>query len=187
MDIQVRRRWDGSENILLIGPGGAGKSSLAIELTPLMDGRCVDLDLEFSRRFGDIGAYIHEKGYGRYKSANAALAAELIDETARLKIFALSSGFLTSDNPPSVLQANQSLVASGYAICILPSRDLECAVNVIVERQMTRPFARGRAAEEATIRRRHPEYAGLGDLILFSIAPTLAIAQAVARHLRTDL
>lgn len=183
IEMDERAAWNAATTVLLIGPGGAGKSSLGIELAPLLGRRLVDLDIEFQRRIGNISSYIRDEGYERYKLANSQLASDVADDSIMPTVLVTSSGFLTPDNPKLALEANQRLVAACYSICLLPSRDLAQAVSVIVERQLTRPFARDRAREEETIRDRYAVYASLGDLIAFSTASPGDIAQAVARHL----
>ncbi|MDO6413790.1 shikimate kinase [Sphingomonas sp. BIUV-7] len=183
IEFDERRPWDRSAILLLIGPGGAGKSSLSRALAPLLGYDLIDLDEEFSRRIGGIDAVIRDEGYASYKSRNSRLAAALAADAVDRMILVTSSGFLTRDNPEPALAANRGLLADCYSICLLPSRDLEQAVATIVARQLTRPFARDRSREEATIRHRYPTYATSGDLILFSAEPPAAIASAVAHRL----
>jgi hypothetical protein len=59
VEIDERRQWHDAPNVLVIGPGGAGKSSLGSELAPLLGRSLFDLDHEFRRRFGDISALWH--------------------------------------------------------------------------------------------------------------------------------
>lgn len=166
--------------LLLIGPGGAGKSSVGAKLAPLLNRRLIDLDQEFIRRVGDIGPFIRGEGYEAYKVRNSGLAAEIANEIAEPTLFVTSSGFLTSDNPKMALDANRKLLASAYSICLLPSRDIESSVNIIVERQLARPFSGDAAREEEIIRDRYCTYATLGDLIIFSTESANDIALAVS-------
>jgi|JI8StandDraft_1071087.scaffolds.fasta_scaffold30348_2 shikimate kinase len=183
IEIDERKSWDRSRNVVLIGPGGAGKSSLGIALAPLLNHCLVDLDGEFSRRIGDIGEFLREEGYEAYKLRNSILAEQLMFERAAPTLLVTSSGFLAVDNPMKTLEANRRLVANCYSICLLPSRDLEKAVDVIVKRQSRRPFAGDHAHEERTIRARYSAYVQEGDLLVFSTAPSIDTAEAIARHL----
>ncbi|HEV2123809.1 MAG TPA: shikimate kinase [Chloroflexota bacterium] len=180
--IYERRPWYPAKILLVVGPGGAGKSSLGLELAPLLNRHLVDLDEEFRNRRGDISAFLASEGYERYKIENAILAAHIVAEAAAPTVLIAPSGFLTPDNPEAVLKANHSLSRACYSVCLLPSSDLERSVRVIVARQMERPFARDRASEEATIRARYSVYAKLGDLLVFSNASPRETAAAVARH-----
>jgi shikimate kinase len=183
IDIDEHARWEPARHLLLIGPGAAGKSSLGSELQTLMGRRLFDLDMEFLRRFGDIGVFIRDEGYQGYKLRNSLLAIEITTDADSPIILVTSSGFLTPDNPATVLERNKHLLADCYSICLLPSRDLEKAVEVIVQRQLARPFSDNRQREEEVIRYRYPLYAGLGDMTVFSTAPSSEIASAVASHL----
>jgi shikimate kinase len=182
VEFEERKPWNLAGILLLIGPGGAGKSSLGSELAPLLNRRLVDLDHEFRHRFGDITIFLRREGYQRYKTQNSALAAEIASETASPTLLVASSGFLTPDNPAPALEANRSLLGACYSICLLPSRDVERAVSIIVKRQLARPFGRDREGEEAAIRARFPIYVGYGDLVVFSAASSHDIARAVVRH-----
>ncbi len=178
-----RSLWEPARHLLLIGPGAAGKSSLGSELQTLTQRQLFDLDIEFFRRIGDIGAFIRVEGYQQYKLRNSCLANEIITETDSPIMLVASSGFLTPDNPEPALERNKKLLAACYSICLLPSRDLEEAVEVIVQRQLARPFSCSRQRQEEVIRDRYPVYAGLGDLIVFSTAPSSEIAKTVVSHL----
>lgn len=168
IEVDKHRCWDRSQHILLIGPGGAGKSSLGIELAPLLNSFLVDLDSEFTQRVGNISRFIREEGYDSYKRRNATLAGQIVAEAANPTLLVTSSGFLTPDNPPEALAANHRLLAACYSICLLPSRNLKRAVQIIVQRQITRPFSSDWKREEATIRARYPLYFQKGDLRVFS-------------------
>jgi shikimate kinase len=183
IELDERKRWDQSQNIVLIGPGGSGKSSLGVELAPLLNQGITDRDSEFNRQIGNVGEFIRKEGYEAYKLRNSALAALIMSELVTPTLFVTSSGFLTPDNPPTALEANRLLVAACYSICLLPSRNMEEAVGVILERQARRSFTRDRAHEESTIRARYPIYAQEGDLLVFSTAPSCNTAEAIAHRL----
>ena len=184
IEFDDRKPWNDAQVCLIIGPGGSGKSSLALELAPLLGRRLVDLDHEFRRRIDDITSFMRREGYERYKVRNSELATELAAEAVSPTLLVASSGFLTDDNPQPTLTANHKLLEACYAICLLPSRSLELAVSTIVERQSRRPFRRSRSVEEAAIRARYGTYAALGDLVVFSDAAPSEIASAIADRLR---
>jgi shikimate kinase len=182
VEFDERRPWNAAGILLLIGPGGAGKSSLGLELAPLLDRRLVDLDHEFCRRLGGISTFIRREGYECYKMQNSALAARIAAEAVCPTLLVASSGFLTNDNPEPALNANRALLGDCYSISLLPCREMERAVGVIVERQLARPFARDKAKEEAAIRERFDLYACLGDLLVFSTASSRDIAAAIEQR-----
>jgi shikimate kinase len=179
IEMDERRRWSGCGNLLLIGPGGAGKTTLGGTIAPLIGLPLIDLDQEFSRRNGDIDAFIRGKGYQQYKLTNSALAEEVVSSASSV-LLATSSGFLTPENPEAALAANRRVLAASYSISLLPSRSLDRAVAIIVTRQLQRPFSRDRAREEEVARARVPLYAEAGDLVVFSDAAPRDVAQAVA-------
>lgn len=183
IDIAERNRWDRSRNLLLIGPGGAGKSTLGPLLARLLRCHLVDLDHEFGCRIGNISAFIRDEGYEQYKLRNSALAQMIASTSSVFTLMVASSGFLTSENPPRAIKANRRILAEWYSICLLPSRDLEKTVTIILDRQSQRPFTRDRAHEEQTIRARYPIYEQEGDLIVFSGAPPGDVARALALRL----
>lgn len=182
-EIEIHTPWNSNDTLLLIGPGGVGKSSLGLELGALLGWQLIDLDMEFKCRFGDISSYIRNEGYGHYKLTNSQLAGDLYDDIVSPTILVTSSGFLTPDNPKRALTSNLNLLAESYSICLLPSRDLEVTVGVVIERQMSRTFSTDRTCEEATIRQRYSIYANLGDLIIFSSEAPQDIAKALALHI----
>ena len=146
--------------IQLIGPGGAGKSTVGAALATRLGHRFHDLDREFERRRGDIGAFIATHGYAAYAGENVSTYLALRPEL-RGSVLALSSGFMVY--PPSVHPAYAALIeeiaASRTTVVLLPSLDLEPCVAETVRRQLGRPFARGDAArEEAVIRERFSRY-----------------------------
>lgn len=56
--------------IRLIGPGGAGKSTIGALLAERLEFAFVDLDRHLADRVGDIGDYINAHGHGTYARAN---------------------------------------------------------------------------------------------------------------------
>jgi shikimate kinase len=56
--------------IHLVGPGGAGKSTVGVLLSERLDTRFVDLDWVFRQRAGDISDYLQRCGYQAYARTN---------------------------------------------------------------------------------------------------------------------
>jgi shikimate kinase len=56
----------GTDKIRLIGPGGAGKSTIGALLAERLEIAFVDLDQHLAGRVGDISEYIGRYGYDVY-------------------------------------------------------------------------------------------------------------------------
>ena len=63
--------------IHLIGPGGAGKTTIGAIVAQSLGCDFLDLDAEFEARIGDIDVFIGENGYGPYASANVGVYLNL--------------------------------------------------------------------------------------------------------------
>lgn len=183
VDIRQRRAWDGAALVILVGPGGAGKTTLGHILAPMTGRALVDLDQAFLDALGDIGDYIRSAGYAAYKAANSALAGSLASDLRRPTILVTSSGFLASDNPAEVLADNIGLLAQGYSISLLPHADLEAACDIIADRQLRRGLYRDADRQRQIIRERFDLYKAAGDMQVISTAAPAEIAEAVARQM----
>lgn len=84
--------------IFLIGPGGAGKSTVGKFLSDIIGYIAVDLDNEFCERIINIRQYIKSHDYESYLEQNSQLLKKLLIEYAEHNaLFVLSSGFLSTD------------------------------------------------------------------------------------------
>jgi hypothetical protein len=81
--------------IRLIGPGGAGKSTIGALLAERLDVAFLDLDRHFAGRVGDISEYIGRHGYDAYARENVEAYCSLFRGGIRPDVVALSSGFMT--------------------------------------------------------------------------------------------
>ena len=63
--------------IHLVGPGGAGKTTIGALLAERLGAAFVDLDGRFVASFGDISAYAEQHGYLAYAARNVELYAQL--------------------------------------------------------------------------------------------------------------
>jgi shikimate kinase len=129
----------------LVGPGGAGKSTVGCLLAERLGVPFFDLDRLFDARFGNISAFIDSHGYHEYVRRNVEAYRAFIARAPADGVIALSSGFMT--------YAAQMVQTSRTAI-LLPSLDRERCVAETVRRQLARPFARSRDREERVIRER---------------------------------
>ena len=168
--------------VQLVGPGGAGKTTIGAALAERIGARFGDLDAEFIVRHGDISAYLDAHGYEAYAAQNVALYLDLVS-SGRFDIVALSSGFMTYVDGihPDYVALRQRLASSPSTFVLLPSVNVETCVNEIVRRQLRRPFARAAEREEHVIRERFVAYVGLAARTVETMRPVEAVvAELVA-------
>jgi shikimate kinase len=148
--------------ITLIGPGGAGKSTVGGLIAERLGMTFVDLDRRFEARYGDIGEYINRFGYLTYARQNVETYMFSIANRGQC-VAAVSSGFMTypPDIHPDHARLRPNIDESPATFVLIPSLDRETCVAEIVQRQLARPFARTAAKEEEVIRERFPIYLGL--------------------------
>jgi shikimate kinase len=125
--------------IHLVGPGGAGKSTVGVLLSERLNAPCVDLDRCFREREGDISDYLQRRGYQAYARRNVEVYRCIATEDG---VVALSLGFMTyaEEVHPSYVDIHASIAESSTTFVLLPSLDLETCVAEIVRRQVQRPL-----------------------------------------------
>src|SRR5215471_4914311 len=111
--------------IHIVGPGGAGKSTVGSELARSLGLPFIDLDRKFEEHVGDISHHIDHCGYQSYASENVRLYLSIM-ATHRQGVIALSSGFMIY--PKSVHPVYPALCSdickSSVTFVLLPSLDL---------------------------------------------------------------
>ena len=149
--------------IRLIGPGGAGKSTIGALLAERLDVPFLDLDRHFAGRVGDISEYIGRHGYDAYARENIEAYRSVSRDGIRPGVVALSSGFMTyaSDIHPEYGRMRREIEQCAQTFVLLPSLDREVCVAETVRRQVARPFGRSPEREEAVIRTRFEIYMAL--------------------------
>src|SRR5256885_1925951 len=132
--------------IHLIGPGGAGKSTVAPSVAALLQAPTLDLDRAFEAEHGDIDDFIEARGYPAYAAAN--VETYLAHRPSRLAVVVLSSGFMVYPEGlhPAVGEVQRQIAAAPSTVLLLPSLDLETCVAETVRRQATRPLSIRRSA-----------------------------------------
>src|ERR1700724_3011919 len=85
----------GRDESVLVGPGGAGKSTIGVLLAERLGAAFVDLDRHLAGRVGDISEYICRHGYDVYARENVETYCSLLRGEIRPRVVALSSGFMT--------------------------------------------------------------------------------------------
>ena len=114
--------------IHLVGPGGAGKSTVGVLLSDRLNTPFVDLDTCFRECAGDISDYLQHCGYQAYARKNVDVYRSIATEDA---VLALSSGFMTyaEEVHPSYAETRAAIAESStpfvlhvvdfYDACIL--------------------------------------------------------------------
>jgi len=172
--------------IRLIGPGGAGKTTVGAALADRLAVPFIDLDAEFTARYGDISASLAAHGYDAYAGQNVALCSALADGPDRPAVIALSSGFMTyrDDVHPGYIRLREHIARSEQTFVLLPSLDLETCVAETVRRQLRRPFARTAEREEQVIRGRFSSHASLPARKVETMRPVDAVVAELLSMLR---
>lgn len=174
--------------IQLIGPGGAGKSTIGAALATRLAYPFHDLDRAFERRRADIDAFIGAAGYEAYAHENVAVYLEV---ALRLTdaVLALSSGFMVYPAAvhPAYATVRDAVARSPATFVLLPSLDREACVAEIVRRQLGRPFGRrDPAREEAVIRERFELYMDLPAIKVETMRPANDVAAEIHARLAAD-
>lgn len=148
--------------IHLVGPGGAGKTTVGGALADRLGLPFVDLDTEFISSVGDISQQIDGEGYDTYARKNVETYISIADPSNSC-VIALSSGFMTypTEIHSQYTRIRSKIAGSPGTFVLLPSIALEACVRETVRRQLTRPFVRSAAKEEAVIRERYATYMSL--------------------------
>src|SRR5262245_18231784 len=119
--------------IRLVGPGGAGKSTIGALLAERLNVPFLDLDLSFATRFGDISTFMRRNGYWAYARDNIETYYSIVRGEMPLGVVALSSGFMTYalDVHPDYSRILCELEHPGTFV-LLPSLDREVCVSETV-------------------------------------------------------
>ena len=146
--------------IHLIGPGGAGKTTIGQALGRRLGVPFIDLDEQFRARAGDISQFLVRHGYAAYSTRNVETYLEVVGAAPDEAVLALSSGFMTYADTvhPQYRTACQAIITSPSTVVLLPSNDRETCVAETVKRQVARSFSRSAEREEAVIRARFDLY-----------------------------
>jgi shikimate kinase len=169
----------GPMQIRLVGPGGAGKSTVGALLAKRLNVAFADLDRHLAGRVGDISEYIGRHGYDAYARENVETYCSLFRREIRPRVCAVSSGFMAyaRDIHPEYSRVRRELEQHPNTFVLLPSCDRDVCVAETVRRQIARPFGRPSPKEEAVIRVRFEMYMFLPVRKIETMGP---VATAVA-------
>ncbi|WES68339.1 shikimate kinase [Superficieibacter sp. HKU1] len=176
-----------TDSIFLIGPGGAGKSTVGKLLSGILGYILIDLDNEFCDRIINIREYIKIHGYESYLEQNSALLKKMLVENSQHNtLFILSSGFLSTDIRADIVEKNKRMVReNGFSVLLMPSPNYNEALECIIDRQLNRGFSLVREKEEEKFNQRFHEYVRMGDLKIFSMEKPECIALKIASALNS--
>lgn len=173
--------------IHLVGPGGAGKSTVAPLLAARLGVRWADLDARFTAAHGCVDAFLAAHGYGAYAAANVAAYLDLAADDEPVGVVALSSGFMTypPDVHPRYPALRDAVAAAPTTVVLLPALELEACVAETVRRQVGRGAGRTTADRaEAKIRERFAPHVALPARKAATLRPPCEVAVAIAALLR---
>jgi shikimate kinase len=173
-------------SITLIGPGGAGKSTVGVLIAKQLGIAFVDLDQRFGTRAGDISQYIDRFGYTAYARENVETYDSLLHEGRGRSVTALSSGFMTypRDIHPQYARLRQYMEENPMTFMLIPSLNRDICVAETVRRQLARPFARSAEREEVVIRERFAIYVGLRARKIETMGTVTAVVSELLMALR---
>jgi shikimate kinase len=170
--------------VTLVGPGGAGKTTIGTLIAERLGIPFVDLDRRFTEGIGDIGARIKRFGYDAYARENVRLYRSLRGDGITPRVVALSSGFMTypRDIDDEYARIRHDVERCPTTFVLLPSLDYERCVSETVRRQLMRTFSRSAAREEEVIRERFSLYFGLAATKVATMRPIgVVVDEIVAR------
>ena len=167
--------------IRLIGPGGAGKSTIGALLADRLSVGFIDLDRMLAARVGDISGFIDRRGYDAYARENVETYCSLARQGVHDTVVALSSGFMTYTPVvhPEYPSIRRDIERSPDTFVLLPSLDLGVCIAETVRRQTSRPFGRSPAREEAVIRARFAVYMAMPARKVETMRPVAAVVDEI--------
>jgi shikimate kinase len=175
--------------IHIVGPGGAGKTTLGSRLAARLNFAFLDLDQHFVARVGDVSDVIAAQGYEGYARGNVETYVDARTALVSPTVMAMSSGFMVYNTElhPAYPEIRREIDASPLTVVLLPSFDEGACVAETVRRQRQRPFARSAEREEDVIRERFGAYRRLSAAQFETAGFVDVIVEQVTVHLRQRL
>ena len=174
--------------IRLVGPGGAGKSTIGALLAKTLEVAFLDLDRHLAGRVGDISEDIGRHGYDVYARENVETYCSICRGESLPGVVALSSGFMTysRDIHREYSRLRRELEQHPRTFVLLPSRDRDVCVAETVRRQIARPFGRSPIEEEAVIRARFDIYMAMPMRKIETMRPVAAAVDEIVAALELE-
>ena len=184
----MRGHLSGGGLIRLVGPGGAGKSTIGALLAERLRIEFLDLDRQLAGRVGNLSEYIDRHGYDRYARENVETYCSLFGREMRPGVVALSSGFMTykSDIHPEYVRVRREIEHHAHTFVLVPSFDREICVAETVRRQIARPFGRSSTREEAVIRKRFEVYMAVPARKIETMRPVADTVEEIVRTISIE-
>lgn len=169
----------------MVGPGGAGKSTIGALLAESLQVPFIDLDRNLAGRVGDISEYIGRHGYDVYARENIETYCSILRGKSGPGVVALSSGFMTygRDIHPEYARVRREIEQHATTFVLLPSLDRHVCVAETVRRQIARPFGRSAVEEEAVIQERFDIYMAMPMRKIETMRPVAAAVDEIVAAL----
>ena len=140
--------------IQLVGPGGAGKTTVGLALAKRLGIAFVDLDEQFTVRLGDISTYLRAHEYQAYAAQNIQVCLDTLESLTEEAVIALSSGFMTyrDDAHPAYRGLHREIVASPSTVCtasVIRLRNMRNGDSAPPVEAVIQPFGRARGASHS--------------------------------------
>ncbi|MDO4662174.1 MAG: shikimate kinase [Tissierellia bacterium] len=78
--IEQSKKIQDTDNIVLVGMPGVGKTSIAKEISKISDYKFIDLDYEIVKRYGDIEKIFQQKGEDYFRDVEQKTLAEIVKD-----------------------------------------------------------------------------------------------------------
>ncbi|WP_261309908.1 shikimate kinase [Burkholderia stabilis] len=170
----------------LIGPGGAGKTTVGAIVADRLNWRFLDVDQCFLASHGNIADFIRDHGYAEYAAHNVRLYEQLKRGISAPTICAVSSGFMLypADVTPTYPAVRRCIEEDMLTALLLPAFDLDSCAKLVVDRQMSRPYLNANEASETRkIRDRFPAFMRLSCKRFASNGSPERVAADIARFI----
>lgn len=171
----------------IIGPGGAGKSTVGRCLAKLLQFDFIDLDDHYLKTYGNINADIERVGYDAYCQKNIRLFEQL-DANNHTGVIVLSSGFTTypKQSTESYLALKNRILNHRYCIRLLPGKTWHECKNFIVARQLKRGLGYQKEQEVKKIQTRYHLYLNIGTIRVNSQYASDKVVEDILAHMTED-
>ena len=168
------------ENIFLIGPMGAGKSTIGRHLAERLKKEFWDCDLEIEHRTGvNIPVIFDIEGEAGFRKRETSMIEELTRKSNI--VLATGGGVILSEENRKMLRSRGTVVYLRAALDTLVKR---------THRDRNRPLLQGvdnRERLEALMEEREPLYTQEADLIVDTDnRPPSAVAQEIAKRIKSQ-